>query len=409
MRECPPADVRAEFLAALDDEAEERTQELVDAFEGREDEETVEEEPAKHAKTADTPHKFSTLQFSLPYDLHNAILSCAAHIPDEELAAEGRTKEPHLTLLYGLHSDEPEGVIGLLEEQQPLTVILGRVGTFKGAGDDGGDVVYVSVQGQDLHALHDRIATLPHTSTHPAYVPHIALAYVKAGLGEKYAGSEDFALIPVALSRLVFSNREGKRWPIRLGTVTVDAQVEEPARHAKDAAGHEHAPAGIPEGGQFVADDIDREAVSKPKKPRGKASQQSAHPLDGKDRSEQLKALADLGSQTSASVKASNEYAAKAAKVPTPNEPTVAEAALKLVRSADPYSSPTVADVTKAMEAASPGLTRSQAQAALYRLAASQQIRLAPWTQPMGTFPGDPRDIMPHSGDLMYYVRPGRV
>jgi hypothetical protein len=41
------------------------------------------------------------------------------------------------------------------------------------------------------------------------------------------------------------------------------------ARYSVDTSGHEHAPAGNPQGGQFVADDIDRAAVAKPEAATG--------------------------------------------------------------------------------------------------------------------------------------------
>ena len=47
----------------------------------------------------------------------------------------------------------------------------------------GVDLYAVDVGGARLHELHERLANLPHTSTHPVYVPHLTLAYVKSGKG----------------------------------------------------------------------------------------------------------------------------------------------------------------------------------------------------------------------------------
>lgn len=67
----------------------------------------------------------------------------------------------------------------------PVKCTLGDTGVFK---SEEHDVVYISVLSNDLHNLRRKVEeNVEYTKTHPNYIPHITLAYVKPGLGEKYA------------------------------------------------------------------------------------------------------------------------------------------------------------------------------------------------------------------------------
>ena len=161
------------------------------------------------------PHKFSSTQHDITGPVADEIRAAAARIPDQDLAPDGREVSPHLTVKYGIHTQDVSEVRKALEGQQPIRVLLGKTSLFENPEHD---VVKVDVKGPALHALNKRIAdALPHTDTHPDYKPHITLAYVKKGLGEKYAGDASLAGKSIRIDRITFSDRDGNKTEIRLG------------------------------------------------------------------------------------------------------------------------------------------------------------------------------------------------
>lgn len=172
--------------------------------------------PVQKAVEGKPPRKFSVCLFSLSEDAADLLRSWAyEHIPDADLAADGREKEPHITVRYGLHTDNGERVGDVLTHRKPVTVRVGNVSIFPG---EEYDVVKLSVESSELHALHRQLAELEHTDTFPDYKPHITLAYVKPGAGAKYDGLKTpLSGEPLTFDTLVFSNQDRQTFPIRLG------------------------------------------------------------------------------------------------------------------------------------------------------------------------------------------------
>jgi 2'-5' RNA ligase len=161
-------------------------------------------------------YDYSSTQLDLPPETATAIQQLGAKIPDADLAKDGRETEPHITVKYGLHGNDPEQVRALLADEPPITVKLGKTSIFPDSGS--GDVVKVDVDSPALHALNKKIAdALPHTDTHPEYKPHATVAYVKKGMGAKYAGDASLAGHTVALHSLTFSGKDGQKVEIPLG------------------------------------------------------------------------------------------------------------------------------------------------------------------------------------------------
>lgn len=116
-------------------------------------------------------------------------------------AKDGINIEPHITLKYGLHTTNAADVEPILKGEKPIEVTLGKTGVFKGAdkkipGTDKPlpyDVVTVEVDSPDLARLNKKISdNAKVTDTFNEYKPHVTIAYVKAGMGEKYANRTDF-------------------------------------------------------------------------------------------------------------------------------------------------------------------------------------------------------------------------
>lgn len=130
-----------------------------------------------------------------------------------DLAADGLEDRPHLTVRYGLEGDDPEAVAALLEGAPPLTVRIGELSLFRTAEFE---VVKYAIDSPDLHALHERLGELPHTDTHSEYQPHLTLAYVQPGCGERYVGAGPLTGLTLTFDALVFSDRERQRTTLAL-------------------------------------------------------------------------------------------------------------------------------------------------------------------------------------------------
>lgn len=164
-----------------------------------------------------TERKFSSTQVNLPGELAAKVRAMSQRIPDEDLAGDGREEESHVTVKYGLHTNDPEPVEKALWEEGPVTIKLGKTSIFpakqediQAGGTDAADVVKIEIDSPDLHRLNKLIASsTPVTDTYPTYQPHVTLAYVKPGLGKKYAGLKDLEGETVVLNSVKFSGKDG--------------------------------------------------------------------------------------------------------------------------------------------------------------------------------------------------------
>ncbi len=142
----------------------------------------------QRAMRTDRPHSYSCVMAPIGGDAGKAMKSLAASIPDDELADDGREGDPHATLLYGLHDDSSKDVRTMLGDEPPITMTLGKTKVFPANEKRQSDVIVVAIDSPDLHRLNAKLKTLPFTSNYPDYSPHATIAYVKPGLGQKYAG-----------------------------------------------------------------------------------------------------------------------------------------------------------------------------------------------------------------------------
>jgi hypothetical protein len=138
-----------------------------------------------------------------------AVLNAGKSIADDDLAEDGRETDPHVTVRYGfMPSVEASEVERIALPYGPIGFTLGHTGVFAGSEHD---VVYFTVNpnksdglvpsspvsgvptavypssDRALWELHEALGDLSHEDTHPTYIAHACIAYVKPGLGEKYA------------------------------------------------------------------------------------------------------------------------------------------------------------------------------------------------------------------------------
>jgi 2'-5' RNA ligase len=127
------------------------------------------------------------------------------NIPAEELSDDGRDKDTHITVMFGVCSKNHEMVKKALDGQKPVKAKLGKIGCF--VNNDGFDVVIVKINSPDLEKLHKKIADELHVEeTHDEYKPHCTIAYVKKGEARKYAGDDVFEGEELIFHRAVFKD-----------------------------------------------------------------------------------------------------------------------------------------------------------------------------------------------------------
>jgi 2'-5' RNA ligase len=187
------------------------------------------------------PFEFASTQVTLEGDVAEAVLALAATIPDEALGEKGRETSPHVTVKFGIDAaTTPEALLEALTNSDSAREMMMRGGgeltlgataifeSEEGSHANGDDVVYVAVDSPDLVLLNQIISeALTVTDTHPDYVPHITLAYVKKGEGQKYAGNETLAGTVVTFTSIVFSDADGNETEIPLAGESVPAETEE--------------------------------------------------------------------------------------------------------------------------------------------------------------------------------------
>lgn len=169
------------------------------------------------------PHRYATTQVDLEGNSAAAVLALASAIPANHLAGDGRETQPHVSVLYGLTSDDCGPVRRALSGFRPFTLRLGVTNFFPAAESnlpgegDGCDVVYAEVNCPELHRVNAYLrATLGAECKFPVYVPHATLACVKQGCGKRHAACDALVGCSYLVDCIYHYTRAGKRTPISL-------------------------------------------------------------------------------------------------------------------------------------------------------------------------------------------------
>lgn len=167
---------------------------------------------AEHAPIA-RPFEHSSMQINLAPAIAQAVLEFAARIQDADLVEAGRTTQPHLTIRQGLIMNHPRQLISLLADEQAFSVTFRRTHVFTTPERD---TVHVDVAGERLHDLYDAVSTLQHPDAHPAYHPHVTIAFVKPGCGAAYRGDAFLDGLVMPVRALTYSAADGTALDIPL-------------------------------------------------------------------------------------------------------------------------------------------------------------------------------------------------
>lgn len=132
----------------------------------------------------------------------------ALHI-DPDTGMEGRETDPHVTILYGIHTSNPDDLNDILFSENPPSFTLNKVSLFTTNPEF--DVVKIDIdKTPELMKLHDELVdNIEHTSKFPDYKPHATLAYVKKGTCSHLENNKDFIGMTSISDCIEFHNREG--------------------------------------------------------------------------------------------------------------------------------------------------------------------------------------------------------
>lgn len=178
-------------------------------------------------------YDYSCLMARMPDPIASNVQSIAAAIPPEFIyntldGERGKAKDVHVTVLYGIHTTNPDEVMQLVAGISPLRATLGRTTAFYNPECI---ALKVDMQSSDLVNLNNLIRrSLQYTSIYPNYIPHITIAYLKKDEKNPYYYrnymTDDFEGMEVVLDELVFSTPGGKKETIRLNAVVSSAVRE---------------------------------------------------------------------------------------------------------------------------------------------------------------------------------------
>jgi len=130
---------------------------------------------------------FLQCQLDLPFLMGELTTWTDSNLADSMV--ERIERRPHVTIVYGLDKRDAARIQEVAEDYgRPIRVSLGAFNFFDAPDHD---VLYIEAVSEGLLQLHNELQALPHTrpTTHPKYVPHLTVAYLKKGMAARFKGT----------------------------------------------------------------------------------------------------------------------------------------------------------------------------------------------------------------------------
>jgi hypothetical protein len=133
---------------------------------------------------------------------------------EEEDGSFGLETEPHTTLLYGLHDGVSiDDVNNVLNKHTYPSCKVHNPSLFKNKQYD---VLKFDVEGDSLHDANGELRGYPHTNDYPDYHPHLTVAYLKPGTGNKYIRKMIGLNYELTPQHAVYSQPNGEKTKIKI-------------------------------------------------------------------------------------------------------------------------------------------------------------------------------------------------
>jgi len=122
----------------------------------------------------------------------------------------GFETEPHVTVLYGLHSDIPlEEIEEVINKMKEPKLKMQKVSSFNNPEFG---VLKFDVESKDLHKHNKKFTEFPHTTSYPDYHPHATIAYITPDKIDMYVDKfKDIEPVEVVVEKIVYSMADGRK------------------------------------------------------------------------------------------------------------------------------------------------------------------------------------------------------
>lgn len=158
-------------------------------------------------------YDYSSVQVRIESNIARMMIDFGNEIPDDQLAGKGREDNPHITIKYGLLSNDP-AVLDNVMLPSIIHAVMGKTSLFRSKEFD---VLKVDIQSTDMVSLNAAIvAGTENVNTHPEYHPHATIAYLLPGMGDKYIGDNRFEGVNLIFEEIEFSGSDDKITSIKL-------------------------------------------------------------------------------------------------------------------------------------------------------------------------------------------------
>ena len=136
---------------------------------------------------------------------------------EENDTSYGLEKNPHITLLYGLHNnvtvDNVKDAIKSVNDLKFYKCVVANMSLFKSKKYD---VLKFDGYGRSLVDINKQLCELPHTSTFPDYHPHLTIGYLKSGKGKDYSDEFNHLTYVLTPTKVIYSEASGKKHEIKI-------------------------------------------------------------------------------------------------------------------------------------------------------------------------------------------------
>ena len=163
------------------------------------------------------PYEYGCVMLYLDFDSTNI----TSAIADKDLyqsdknGGYGKEDEPHVTLLYGLHSNvTPQIIQQILDRIHFGDITLNNISLFQNSEYD---VLKFDAAGEGLKEANEVFMKLPNSNEYPNYHPHMTLAYLNKGTaGNEYVKkfmNVHFKVTPIFA---IYSVPSGKKYKLKI-------------------------------------------------------------------------------------------------------------------------------------------------------------------------------------------------
>ena len=116
----------------------------------------------------------------------------------------GREKNIHLTILGNLEEISNDKLKSAIGRESAIECRMGSIGVF--TNNSKYDVVYIEVVGDCVRELNTNLSlSIRNSNRFPVYIPHITIAYVKKGRGDRFLDDRYFSGQKFKVEQVVLS------------------------------------------------------------------------------------------------------------------------------------------------------------------------------------------------------------